>query len=792
MKRSIFLTIWTAFLTVIFFTGCNLYLDEDNTPQEEKGYDAPVHIKTDTLEMTYQFNEGVKQLTKNVQQYLEKVEADTILYFNTGTPHDYLPLPGGYVCAELSEKLPTGLMGYVLSVQNEDGYIRVVTTAAGLKEIFKVLKVEVEKPVNYDHCYVLPDTTVNDSTIFVSNDTTSYLYVPDDEPLLSKPTYWETRNENEEDKDEIQDGNYDDDPETTSWTISLDTRNLPSYEQGVELADCIGDLIKIPKVPNALKGLCKFANGKPGKNNTFKLLGPKGIETFKNFYAAMSYERTNKQTVRCVIDTEKEELEYWTKDETTHTVTVEGGFYGAGKVQRQPGEWLVKKKGGFGRLMLSQTIDGPEIYVPCFTWGGIVVSTGIDIEAEAKICGVGKYTHKTVKKTGARYVGGVLETIDEKPPTTTNKVDFEYAGSAKLEASFHIDAGVRIGKGLTLDLMIGGFITTGVELKYTFDLDELAIGNNHITDDTYFRFYVDIGPRLRFRAKFHTYSLLDETIPILVFHPVNAKWTLFPSVDTKTMKVTRDEDFLDEDDMYKTRFDMTMKYSPGILVKYLNRTMSPFVRIYEGDKVIKDQLIPKEATSSLWPIQADGNFVYHYSLDDLYEDVLYYAVPCFVYNNQIYEQSDDAYYFTASNPYIYLKNGIGDKMQVYYQDWGKKKSYYYVLQPVVAGASKMKKWGIHITIKNSKGKKVYNKLLPVNLARSKVYTLGIEFETAMENMEISFEPYAEIYQPNGTVQKKYFSDETYTSHPVKTLGSDMHRDNWYSYSFDKQLTPDVN
>ena len=784
MRKSIFLTIWTAFLTVIFFTGCNLYLDEDNTPQEEKGYDAPVHIKTDTLEMTYQFNEGVKQLTKNVQQYLEKVEADTILYFNTGTPHDYLPLPGGYVCAELSEKLPTGLMGYVLSVQNEDGYIRVVTTAAGLKEIFKVLRVEVEKPVNYDHCYVLPDTTVNDSTIFVSNDTTDYLRIPSDESLWSKPNNWETRNGDEDDED-IESGWHEGDPDVSTFEISLDTRKIP-LEKDLDNAVAVANFVHFPKIPTKMMGVMKFAKN---KKNKFDILG--GIDGFKNWYFAVTYNRTNKETVHCIIDTDKEEVEYWTKDETTHTVTVEGGYYAGASSNSKPGEWLASKTVKRGRLQMVQAVDGPEIVIPCFTWGGIVISTSLDIEADAKICGVGTYSYVSVKKSGAKYVNGELTTIDEKTPSGSSKFNFDFVGSAKFEASFHIGAGVRIGKGVSLDLMIGGFATFGAEAKYSFDMDEWVALKNPINDETYARVYVDVGPELRFRVKFASLSLIDENFPFNVWHPLDKKWTLYPEIETSSSKITLDEDALYDEDQVNFLLEQKYRFT-GILAYFLGKKLIPFVRVYKGKTLVKDWVYPNEATVSDWPIQKSSDFVYHYSFNNMEDDVLYHAVPCFVYDYTIYENNENAYYFTSASPYIFLLNSGGERKQVYYQSWGKTGSYYFVLQPTVSGVSKMKKWGIHVVVRNTNsGRKVYDKRIPVNLTRSQQYTLGMEFQTSMKALEFTFEPYAEVVRKDGKTERVYYTEEAFKAIGDYTMEIDEFMKEWYSYKFDKSLSPDM-
>src|SRR3712207_1011621 len=108
------------------FGGCTLSMDEYLMPEEDKGVYEPYTVKTDVVNVTYEYNDGVKPITNNVMAYLATVEADTILYFKDNVPDEWLPAKGGYVQIGCNETFPLGYNGRVLQRSEANGLIRLV------------------------------------------------------------------------------------------------------------------------------------------------------------------------------------------------------------------------------------------------------------------------------------------------------------------------------------------------------------------------------------------------------------------------------------------------------------------------------------------------------------------------------------------------------------------------------------------------------------------------------------------------------------------------------------------
>ncbi len=128
-----------AIIIPVLFVACQINVLEGE-PEEEKGFDHPVTEDIEGGKITYQYNDEVIVLSETTQQYLVKVEADTILYFSESTPEKLLPYKGGIISsAVVDDKTPYGLGNRVISVSQDDGLYKCVTTAAPLDEIFKEL-----------------------------------------------------------------------------------------------------------------------------------------------------------------------------------------------------------------------------------------------------------------------------------------------------------------------------------------------------------------------------------------------------------------------------------------------------------------------------------------------------------------------------------------------------------------------------------------------------------------------------------------------------------------------------
>lgn len=130
-------------LIVIFAYSCK---SDNDSPgyldQVIEGKDSPATESTEEYSVTYKYNEGVIVLDDAAQRYLQKVEADTILYFASNTPRNILPQTGSIISARATDKTPYGLGNKVLSSSTENGMTKCVTTSASLDDIFEVLEIE--------------------------------------------------------------------------------------------------------------------------------------------------------------------------------------------------------------------------------------------------------------------------------------------------------------------------------------------------------------------------------------------------------------------------------------------------------------------------------------------------------------------------------------------------------------------------------------------------------------------------------------------------------------------------
>ncbi len=146
-----------SLLVLMLLAGCTLMLEEYAVPEEEKGFDEPVTVENDFGTFTYQYNEGVLPVTQTIQEYITRVEDDSIIYFSSDIPHKWLPVRGSLLAAGCTRTLPNGLNHRVISVDKVGGEYRVVATMASRQDVYKELE------INFDYDYQAPDLPVYDS-----------------------------------------------------------------------------------------------------------------------------------------------------------------------------------------------------------------------------------------------------------------------------------------------------------------------------------------------------------------------------------------------------------------------------------------------------------------------------------------------------------------------------------------------------------------------------------------------------------------------------------------------------
>ena len=136
---------------VSFFFSCGSSENKENvTPQPEPQPSPQPQTeeakteKSENYEITYKFNENVQILDNKAQNYIVKVEQDSILYFNLDTPDEMMPKVGTILSSRISDKLPYGMGNKVVSRTDENGMAKIVTSVASLDDIFDVIELKSE------------------------------------------------------------------------------------------------------------------------------------------------------------------------------------------------------------------------------------------------------------------------------------------------------------------------------------------------------------------------------------------------------------------------------------------------------------------------------------------------------------------------------------------------------------------------------------------------------------------------------------------------------------------------
>lgn len=132
--------------------SCTLYMDDLEIPEDELGFGEP---HTEKIEMdgitgysTYEYQDDVKALTQNVQQYIHHID-DSIVYYFDSTPSEYVPRVGEKLTMGACPLSVSGLNHKVLSVENANGFIKVTTMPVPYTEVYKQLNSEYDVEIVY-------------------------------------------------------------------------------------------------------------------------------------------------------------------------------------------------------------------------------------------------------------------------------------------------------------------------------------------------------------------------------------------------------------------------------------------------------------------------------------------------------------------------------------------------------------------------------------------------------------------------------------------------------------------
>ncbi len=172
-------------MVTLFFAACEINIIDDTSSKDpggsenhqldpadrSYGFGSPVTIGGPAeegydYEVTFQYKDGTIVIKPQDYQWIDHVEADSIVYFKAGMPTELrsqvgsslvLELPE-YGCEEILEKVPSGLRNTVLEVSEVDGLLRCVTTIAPLNELYYIFKWEgVFNPLKDMHYIKLAD-----------------------------------------------------------------------------------------------------------------------------------------------------------------------------------------------------------------------------------------------------------------------------------------------------------------------------------------------------------------------------------------------------------------------------------------------------------------------------------------------------------------------------------------------------------------------------------------------------------------------------------------------------------
>ncbi len=140
--------LWLCLLLSLLLASCTLSMEDWAPKEEDMGKEEVTTIENEYGSISFQFNDSVLYVTDNIQEkYLVRVEADSILYFNSSIPREWRPFVGMKMAGGISHKIPQGLNNKVLSVEDQGGILKVVTTRATIEEVYKELNYNIDAGV---------------------------------------------------------------------------------------------------------------------------------------------------------------------------------------------------------------------------------------------------------------------------------------------------------------------------------------------------------------------------------------------------------------------------------------------------------------------------------------------------------------------------------------------------------------------------------------------------------------------------------------------------------------------
>ncbi len=602
MKKYIYLI-----ATLFLLGGCTLSMEDWVTPEEDRGKDEPYTVESEYGTITYQFADSVLYVTDKVQEdYIVRVEHDSILYFNGNVPQKFRPYKGMKMATGCSHLLPYGLNHKVLSVEDVGGILKVVTTKVSTEEVYEHLSYKI------DYDIVAPDLsgmtaeeledygyemTINEAGDTVIMDWNEYDVEKGIRPASAKRrSLKRSMQKSSGMRKEKRTG--DKEEETTYIDLLIDTRDI-----AVKDAKSYADQFRNGLVTSILGRLSDESAKVPSR--TKELLGDP--------YVGVGLKVVNHQLVHAEEDTDIDyELKYtdtWTewearieagftksflksKDEETDVMGIPDAAFFSGLKntlkEKQSLKNLAKEStkwsNGQLRIMLTAT-PVPIAFIASATFSPI-------LEISGNICGSVTYTTDKVRtgyeiKNGEKY--DIKDEIIEKSHWSAPK--FVLSGAFKAGASFRAAAGIEVAA--TIGVTVGANVEGGFEANGSIGFDT----GNALDDDEEtsawkpegeLHFYVDFYGDVQLHVAPLGFHLWDKELArFLTKHIVNVTTKLAPQIDftSGTTKFGKElgEDYSDYDQIGLVRGFYKVRSMDGVgAFLSLNPMRYPGMRLYFG------------------------------------------------------------------------------------------------------------------------------------------------------------------------------------------------------------------
>ena len=746
--------------------SCTLSLDEYTIPEEEEGFDEPVTLETNEGTVTYQFNDGVIYVTDNLQDYLERVEADTILYFSPDLPKKYRPEVGSMLAAGISHKLHYGLNHRVIAVEQQGGLLRVECTKASIDDVYKELDYDIDMLVT------TPDIVGADSATLASMGFEVY-----DSVYFDWRTYDARKKAKEARKTRADDDEPDGDGDkvsTDKWLdFYFDTRDIDGLITGIgQSATFIKSYIWAIKDQLA----------REGKDSRFS----------GEFYVGANVQCTNYTRAHAKRIKDQKYEEQWTDTWSDWKLAVEAGYEYSKKADRskltrdaiakREKEWtynlvgalseINEDKSGFlgpqdlAKNASKRSFGTAEFRLP-FMIGPVPCAFILTASLTPEIT-IGGSVNASVGYTTAKVRTGFIAK-DGKSTNIRDEIiekgkfhfdSFGIKGKIKVGASARAAAGIEIAG--TFGCTVGANIDAFLEGEGNVNIvDNTGDETQFMKTDGKLRFYTDFYGDIQLHVAPLGVHLWDKQVAtFLTKNLINYSTKFEPVIYFASGKC------FTSDGAYFAQTHYVLKDLQGVNALLSWKTYYPGMRMYLGPVKEKRwhymKLVDTNENELGRGTPVKANQTYYFKSVDLYDsdDILEvhfvpvlcsYAdagyidseiiceedVACEIGDPKLFTKQTiqtygaplnefDFTYLDDNNGYIDTKDGASGPSSV---DPSTLREYKFITKVEVRNGARLSKWGVKVKIYSPDGKQLLSKRVPVNKLKTGVYTLVFHFAT---------------------------------------------------------------